>query len=647
MNAVAALSLPVAAASLLVAAGRLSARAVPELPAYGRAAIAGSLAVAGFLAATCIAARATGNLDVGLFAAALAGVFLARALGRVRRPVPVGPRHPEERATTKRLLAVLLVVGAIYAVVAWKYQIHDEHPIFGHKSMVEMMRWNSFPPHLPPFPFEEAHYHYGFDVLAAALMRAFGLGADTAIDLVTVALALLISLTAAAVAADAGAERSAPFAALAIHFGAGLAFVILAGVAGRHPRCLIQYHHPSCSSELFPTPFLNVFQHPVSAGVPLWLASLPLAKRTLTAPRGQERGFAALGLVMILPALSLGQIVYYALGSLAALSAALVWTFAAGRAAIRERWRGAVFLGLVLAAGLGLARVAGGMLSPSTIGDPTALYRHAGFGFPGGANWIGVLRHHAINLGLPFVLVPLIGVLVLLRRRFVELAIMAFAAGGALVPHLWSYRYSWDIVKFPSAAAFALTMIYVIVVDRALIERRGPLGTWVRRFGRALLIGEGLLAATYMIFPLDGEWRLYDTAVVGPDPLVAQTIAWWRSHGYQKDELIYVQSNVAPELAAFGGLSVAAADYDLQTQGIRRDLLASLEARTGQIRASMDRRALSALHVRWVMFSGEEFENLGPEARTALSDPLRFEQVAEFPSTRGAPGTRRIWRVRG
>ena len=81
-----------------------------------------------------------------------------------------------------------------------------------------------------------------------------------------------------------GATKRAPFAASAIHFGAGLAWLMLAGVPGRHPRCLVQYHHPSCSAELFPTPFLNVFQHPVSAGVPLFLLFVVLLLSWPAAP---------------------------------------------------------------------------------------------------------------------------------------------------------------------------------------------------------------------------------------------------------------------------------------------------------------------------------------------------------------------------
>src|SRR6185295_9594560 len=69
------------------------------------------------------------------------------------------------------LLGALLV----YGWVANLYQMHDEHPIFGHKSMIEQLRWGEYPPYFPPLPEQDARYHYGFDVLSGALARAYGL----------------------------------------------------------------------------------------------------------------------------------------------------------------------------------------------------------------------------------------------------------------------------------------------------------------------------------------------------------------------------------------------------------------------------------------------------------------------------------------
>ncbi len=644
MTLLPALLLVLAAVSLGAAGRRLSRALASELPAYGVGAVAGGLAVGAFVGAVAIVGRAFRDFDAGLAGAAALGVVAWALLRRLPSTSPA--EAPSSGGERLRHGLGLAFVAALYAFVAWKYQMHDEHAIFGHKSMVEQLRRGAYPIYLPPLPHQDARYHYGFDLLAGALARAFGLSSDASIDLVTVGLALLISQAAAAVVSGLGARRAAPFAVVAIHLGAGLAWLLLAGVPGRHPRCLLQYHHPSCGVELFPTPFLNVFQHPVSLGVPLWLVALLLAWRLMEGGvEGRRRLALALGLLALLPGLAVGQLVYFVLSSLAlvaAIGAQLLWPpRGAERRAIAGR--GAV-LGLVLALGLGLAWLAGGMLTPSPVTDPNLVVRRAALGFPPGEGPGGVLWHHAVNLGLGFVLLPWFAILALRRRSLGALALLAFAVGGMLVPHGWNYVRSWDIVKFPSASAFALTLLVVAWVDAPLLGP-GLLRAWLRRGTRALLLGSGVVAACFVAVPLAPEHKLYDDTPWALDPLVGQTIDWWRSRPYDRQELILAQSNVAPILSVFGGLSVVGGDYDFQALGIRGEILGRQRLLQARARASLDEDALDALGVRWLMYSVEELDNLGPAARARLEAPSgRLSLAASFPDD-SPRRTRRIWRL--
>ena len=605
-----------------------------SLPPFGVATVAFGLAVSGFLVPTALVARLTGHLDPGLAAAALTGVGLAAL-----RLAPT-PRAAAPAGTRWAFAAVLAGLLAVYGYVAVEYQMHDEHAVFGHKSMVEQLRRGAYPPYYPSEPAEEARYHYGFDVMAGALARAYGLSSDAAIDLVCLLMVAFMAFGAAAVVADAGAVRSAPLAALAVHFGAGLGFVLLAGVAGRHPRCLVQYHHPTCAVELFPTQFLNVFQHPVSLGVPLLSLAVLLLPRMVTADlRGAGRAGLAAAALAGLAAASVGQFVYYALGSLAALAALPVWLWGRDR---RARV-GAAWLLAALVAAFGVAYLMGGMLAHNPSIDPELVARREVLGFPEKVPWTGILWHHAVNLGLGFVLVPVFAWAALRRRQPGVVMLLAFAVGGVTVAHLFVYTRSWDIVKFPSAAAYALSLLYVMVVDAALVARPAP-WTWVRRAGATLLMGSGVLAAIYVVWPLQGDLRLYEPGRWQGDALVAETIAWWRGHAYRSKDVIYAQANVAKELSVFGGLSVVAEDADLYYMGVHQDELSAQRGASQRIRAAMDPAALEALGVRWVMFSNEELGNLGPRARAALQDPARFEVAATFPGEREAR-TRRIWRV--
>lgn len=616
-----------------------------RLGPLSREVVVGALVVAGLTVPVALVGRWTGSFDGGLVGSAVSGVAVVLgARGRVA-PVQADNVAPDLR---RRVYVVTGLVLVIYAVISWSYQMHDEHALFGHKAIIEQLRFNEYPPHYPPLPHEEGRYHYGFDLLAGALARAYGLGSDWAIDLVSLGLVFLMSVAAAAVACEAGASRSAPFAAWAIHFGAGLAFVLLAGTEGRHPRCLVQYHHPTCGVELFPTQLLNVFQHPVAVGVPLFLVLVLLLPRLGGADDRAPGPMTARGLLLggvcllVLTACSMGQFVYYALGALAALSWFVV------EYVVQRRSGRALSEATALVAVVGLSFVGayamGGMLADSPSIDRGLIVWRSTPGFPANEPVSGVLWHHVANLGVGFLSVPVLVVAAWRRRSAALTMLVLFALGGMTVPHLFNYVRSWDIVKFPSAASFALSMAYVIVIDSRWAHRPFP-WSFARRLSRLLLCGSGMLAAVYLLFPLRGELRLYDRSHWTGDPIVRQTIRWWRDNGYTRDQVIYAQSNIARELSVFGGLSVVAQDSDFYYLGIRRDILSQQERWVGAVRRRMDRKALDGLGVTWLMFSNEELNNLLPAARKALDRPERFERMATFPAPT-SERVRSIWRRR-
>lgn len=637
---IAAVALSLGFVFAMLASERLIRVVGSELPAFGRGTMAFTLVLGSLLTVAPLAGQLFRSFDPALAVWAL--FCLAAWLLSLRLEAPaLAVRRPARGVEVGFFAATLLITG-VYAWVAWKYQMHDEHPLFGHKSMIEQLRRGEYPVYFPPIPDQDARYHYGFDVLAGALARAYGWSSDLSIDLSMLVLVVFMSWGAAALLADLGRERAAPFAAVAIHLGAGLAWLLLAGVEGRHPRCLVQFHHPSCSAELFPTQFNNVFQHPVSAGVPLMLAVVLISRRVLEGTRWK---LCAGILLLSLPALALSQVVYFTLVSIAVVGALPFWLSVPERRAALKPWlvRGAVLTGVVLL-GAGLAKLSGGMLTPSEYVDPNAIVRRSKPGFPV-PNLITIGRHHLINLGLGFLLFPWFAWVAVRRRTFVPLVLVAFAFGGMLIPHFWNYTRSWDIVKFPSAASFALAILYCALADAPLLERGWP-WSWLRRAGRLGLVGSGVLAALFVAIPLQGENKLYDDNVWRPDPLVKQVIDWFQAREYDRHELVFAQSNVAQELAVFGGLSVMGSDYDFTALGIRTDYLLQQRALGDRVRRAMDPAAVRELGVRWIVLSEEELGNLGPGARQALNeDRARFELMATFEGE--VPRrTRKIWQVK-
>ncbi len=647
MKPLAMVLLAVASGSMLFASRRLARylTGVLSLGPFSPGALTGGLFLGLFLPSVAIGGRLSSAMDPGLVVAALVGSIAA--FGARRLALPELPRASRRQEIEFGLALIALL--ALYTHVALLYQMHDEHALFGHKSMVEQLRRGVYPPYYPPMPGIGARYHYGFDVLAGALARAFGVSSDAAIDAVCLAMVLFLTWAAAALSAALGAKRGVGLAALAIHLGGGLAFVLLAGTPGRHPRCLAQYHHPSCEVELFPTQFLNVFQHPVSVGVPMFLVLVLLLSRL---PKAQPSGrrMAVGATVLVLGATAVGQFVYFALSWLAALAALGFWAFSLP-AEERKAAVGRVLLTLGL--GLVLAFVVGGMLSPHPHIDKSLVAFRMRPGFPKEEGVGGILWHHAVNLGLGFLVLPYVIRKALQTREPGLLMLLAFALGGATVPHLFVYRRSWDIVKFPSAASFALSMLYVVVVDQALRARelsmQGALRAgmlWLRRAGAVLLMGSGAVSAAYVAKPLPQPNRLYPLGNHRCDPLVRQAIDWLKAQDYQSRDLIYAQGNIANLLSIFGGLSVVGTDGDLYTQGIYAKEMNRQRRLVNRARISLDRKTLEALGIRWIVFSDEEIKHLGSAAKRALNDDKGALELMHTIKADGPGRRRRIWRLR-
>jgi hypothetical protein len=284
------------------------------------------------------------------------------------------------------------------------------------------------------------------------------------------------------------------------------------------------------------------------------------------------------------------------------------------------------------------------MLATHPAVDTTLLARREVIGFPANTPLLGMLEAHVANLGLGFVLLPVFAAAVLWERRPQVALLFAFACGGILAAQLYNYQRSWDIVKFPSASSFALSLLYVVVVDRLLASRPFP-WIWLRRAGAALLMVTGVTTAIFVAIPLPGHgMKLYDDAHHVADPLVKKTIDWWLANDYRDEDLIYAQKNIARELAVYGGLSTVGSDTDFYYLGIDRRTLTRREWMSRRIKHSMDAKALEELGVRWVMLSDEEMKNLGAHAQRELSTE-RFEVMHTVDDPR--PGKRRrIWRVK-
>jgi hypothetical protein len=577
------------------------------------------MTLSAFLVAVALAGRFPIGFDGALGAAAAAGIALALL---ARRLPPGSALRRPPRSVELRLWAVVGAIALVYTRIAFTFDMHDELLIAGHQSFVAQLARGAYPPYFAPFPEHLGRYHFGFDVLAGALSRASSLPPHTSIDVLTVLMAVFISLAAAAIADEAGARRSIPFAVIAVHFGAGLAVIAYALRGGTVP-CMVQVidlESRACV-DLIPTQLSNVFQHPVSLGLPLFLLFALLLPRLL-APRPSPMLVPIAG--VLLAALSFAQVAYFGLAVLAAIASAFLLV----PRSEPMRW---LVLCTSLGLGIALGRAMGGMLIESALIQPNLI------GLGPHAHGLAKLLFESLGLGL--LLLPIYVWTALKGRAPITVFMVLFALGGIAAVSLFHYRASGDMRKFPAASAYALSLLYVLVVDRALIERSIAWRT-INALGRVLSILGGIATAVVLILPVPRALDPYPSvrgahAIEAP---IADCARWLIARGYDRRDLIYTAAEDVTDVAR-SGLSVVGEDWGIRTYGVRRAVFDRQKELSDRVGSTMSKDALVALGVRWILLSDEERDRLPPEAIAALPTP-----AVSCPSPeRGR--TRHLWSV--
>jgi hypothetical protein len=446
--------LPLSCVALLLAipgvwlAGRSAAHRL--LRDRATAALVGpALALALWLLTVHVIAYAARSFVPGLVAGTLAvGAlgYVAYAAWRLGDPLVVGP-------PPSRLPWVLGAIAmAVIAPMALLWSFHDEATLAGHMAIASEMQNGVYPPRYLTFPSFELRYHYGFDVVAAAVTALTRLRVDRAMDAVTLPCfawtgALAFRLCEV-YTLPRRARATGVFGAALLLFGGGMPQVC---ALGSPPSVPILIGQCAIHGLAVNPPFVSYFfQHPWTVGVPLALAALLVAS---DAARGWGR-LAALGLLLL--ALSFTQIVlFFAVGG------ALLAAEAVPRASERTGLAGTLGLGatrvLSLATAIALAFAAarrlGGFFAPPPDGASYGLVALAHTGVAGPLG--DTVRWHLASFGL---LLPL-GLAGLFTRTRGRLVLAALVAGGLLVINVVRYGLSWDAVKFATVAAIALSLL--------------------------------------------------------------------------------------------------------------------------------------------------------------------------------------------
>jgi hypothetical protein len=505
------------------------------------AALAPGLALAVWLLAVHVIALAFRAFVPGL----VGGTLIAAALGALadhRLPPPPPRAH---RGILERIAPLLAALAIAPMALGWAF--HDELLTTGHWALVSEMQNGVYPPRQTTFPELELRYHYGFNVLVAAVTAVTRVSVSTGIDVVTIACFAytwrLLSLIGDRVA---GRGRGALAAALAL-FGGGIPLLCDKAKPLTVPVALGQ-----CSIGAAPVnpPVISYFfQHAWTLGLPLALAAILIA----IDERPLRPAARRLALVVVMIALALAQIVLFltltgALFAHELFAGSSLHLRRGGRLVVTARLSIASLLRAALTA-LAIVLVATrlhGFFTPWPSAEPAIAFRLGVLDTLAGA-----LRWHAATYGLAL---PL-GLLGLLFARRGRVLFAALVMGSLLVFNVLRYRLSWDIAKFATVAAIALAFGAAAILGRLFSARP----RWLTAPIAALLTGLCVLAGVVhpIAFALDvrgiptGDY-MRASPPVSPEDRAAITLLRRLA---KRDESVYRSPPAVWSYAPWGGLA--------------------------------------------------------------------------------------------
>ena len=214
-----------------------------------------------------------------------------------------------------RLSILVLLTAFMWAPSAGFF--HDEGSWMGHFSTVAQLQNGWYPPRFLPFPEHGFRYHYGFNVLAAALSGVLRLSIVSAVDLTTLLLWFLFLRLVWGLGESLVGARSGFFVTVSVAFAGGLPFVFSA-----NSSLLLAFLSYGRIEGLSINPPLTsyFFQHPFGAGLVFAAATLMLLCATAA-----HRLAYHLALVVLLSALAQSHAVLFATVGAVVLVARLIY----------------------------------------------------------------------------------------------------------------------------------------------------------------------------------------------------------------------------------------------------------------------------------------------------------------------------------
>jgi hypothetical protein len=444
---------------------------------------------------------------------------------------------------------------------------HDEYLITGHLSIPQEMLNGFYPPRHLAFPQFELRYHYGFDVLSAAVAALF---AQPSMRVVVHAVTLLLWGYTACLAwclgkRWTGVAAGGPIACAVILFAGGFPFLC------RSPLPIGPYLEGDCEGldiHLTP-PVPSIFlQHPWSLGIPLMLCLLLLFAEV----RGTSRmWWVCCSLLML--ALSLSQLVLF--GGLLVAAVLQLTVHTGGRLIVRVLravlWASAVTV---------LATLMHGFFARPLEPQSLSLELRPFWTLPLDelASWLFQ------SFGLVLLLGP-VGIAVMRRGRLLVGTVTALSLGAFL---MLNYPNSWDIIKFSMAAMVGLAIGAAGLLTAA----------WSRPRWRAPALAGVLLVPALGVSWLAGTTMFHRIGKVAPaSPDDDAIIGFLRGRLVPGESVLRLKDPI--RYAIYGGLPIMARDANARSLGFSDGVMDEREALTERPHQQIE--LYQKQSVRWVV----------------------------------------------
>jgi len=564
-----------------------------ELERDVRRLLAPTAALSAWLVAVAIAGRFTGSfvagLSIGTLCVALIGMaWTARGRGG-HSPGEDRPQGSTPGSSKSMWLSGLLVTLPV-AFLTLQSDFFDDYNLIGHRGVVAQFQNGIYPPRDQVYPEYLFRYHYGFNVVAAALTGLFRLSVGAAIDAVVILGFFGSWCLAWRLGERLTPSRSGIWTALG-GLASGGAFFWFLGHSDWAQQGAVGIVVGGNRIN-FPV-VMYFFQKPFALGFPLALAVMLAASVPAAEGQGRRRGLL---LALLLAPLSLAEVVLFV---------TIAPSLAAQELAAQRRLSALLpsALALLLAVPLG-----GVLFTPMPEGH-TALVR--------ARSWLGeqapteVLLWYFLTTGL---ILPL-GLLGLRGMARLRLFFLTLILGSFAVPLFFEIPRSWDIVKFSTvgqlaaglaagcllarlaAASHRLRIPAVALLVAFLVASPiGYVGYWIREIVRPTPEIGQLLAAQRQAYEIPDWSRLVD----------------WLRRTAPGDGVIFCQNPLLLRQLLFAGLYTAGPSMINPQFGVPEKRVARRQALLDQL--PPDPKRWREEGVLWIVTGPGE--PLGPIAET-------------------------------